>query len=143
MKLNAPAVGLSINDKGDGYWLVAQDGGIFSFGNVPFHGSTGSMKLNQPVFDMAPTAGDKGYWLVAKDGGIFSFGDAENKFYGSAVGATTGTVIGMGTTPTFNGYWIADNVGGVFPFGDARALGDRRGQTNNAPIVGFATVPKK
>ena len=143
MKLNAPAVGLAVNEQGDGYWLVAQDGGIFSFGDVPFHGSTGSMKLNQPVFDMASTAGDKGYWLVAKDGGIFSFGDAENKFYGSAVGSTTGTVIGMGTTPTFNGYWIADNVGGVFPFGDARALGDRRGQTNNAPIVGFATVPNK
>ena len=142
MKLNAPAVGLSINDKGDGYWLVAQDGGIFSFGNVPFHGSTGSMKLNQPVFDMASTSGDKGYWLVAKDGGIFSFGDAENKFYGSAVGATTATVIGMGTTPTFNGYWIADSAGGVFPFGDARALGDRRNAANNAAIVGFATVPR-
>ena len=142
MKLNAPAVGLSINDKGDGYWLVAQDGGIFSFGNVPFHGSTGSLKLNQPVFDMAPTAGDKGYWLVAKDGGIFSFGDAEGKFFGSAVGAANGTVIGLGTTPTFNGYWIADSAGGVFPFGDARALGDRRGAANNAAIVGFATVPK-
>jgi hypothetical protein len=142
MKLNAPAVGLAVNDKGDGYWLVAQDGGIFSFGNVPFHGSTGSMKLNQPVFDMTPTAGDKGYWLVAKDGGIFSFGDASDKFYGSAVGATSATVIGIGATPTFNGYWIADSAGGVFPFGDARALGDRRGQTNNAPIVGFATVPK-
>ena len=142
MRLNAPAVGLSINDKGDGYWLVAQDGGIFSFGNVPFHGSTGSMKLNQPVFDMAPTAGDKGYWLVAKDGGIFSFGDAESKFHGSAVGTATGTVIGMGTTPTFNGYWIADSAGGVFPFGDARALGDRRGQQANAVYVGFATVPR-
>jgi hypothetical protein len=142
MKLNAPAVGLSINGKGDGYWLVAQDGGIFSFGNVPFHGSTGSLKLNQPVFDMAPTAGDKGYWLVAKDGGIFSFGDAEGKFYGSAVGTATGTVIGMGSTPTFNGYWIADSAGGVYPFGDARALGDRRGQAANAVFVGFATVPK-
>ena len=142
MKLNAPAVGLSINDKGDGYWLVAQDGGIFSFGNVPFHGSTGSMKLNQPVFDMAPTAGDKGYWLVAKDGGIFSFGDAAEKFYGSAVGTASGTVIGMGTTPTFNGYWIADSAGGVYPFGDARALGDRRGQAANAVYVGFATVPR-
>ena len=143
MKLNAPAVGLAVNEKGDGYWLVAQDGGIFSFGNVPFHGSTGDKKLNQPVFDMSPTAGDKGYWLVAKDGGVFSFGDAEQKFSGSAVGVASGVVIGMGTTPTSNGYWIADSAGGVYPFGDARALGDRKGQTNNAPMVGFATVPKK
>jgi hypothetical protein len=142
MKLNAPVVGMAIDEKGDGYWLVAQDGGIFTFGKAPFYGSTGDKKLNQPVFDMASTAGDKGYWLVAKDGGIFSFGDAENKFAGSAVGSTTGVVIGMGATPTSNGYWIADNKGAVFPFGDAKFLGDRRNDSNNAATVGFATVPK-
>ncbi len=142
MRLNAPAVGLSINEKGDGYWLVAQDGGIFTFGAAPFHGSTGNLKLNQPVFDMAPTAGDQGYYLVAKDGGIFSFGDAENRFFGSAVGSTNAPVIGIGTTPTFGGYWIADARGAVFPFGDARFLGDRADATNSATTVGFATVPK-
>jgi hypothetical protein len=142
MTLNAPVVGMAVTEKGDGYWLVARDGGIFTF-NAPFHGSTGSMKLNEPVFDMGATPGDKGYWLVARDGGIFSFGDAENKFYGSAVGATSNQVIGLGVTPTGAGYWIADNRGAVFPFGDARFLGDRRQETNNATTVGFATVPKK
>ena len=38
---------------GGGYWLVASDGGIFSF-NAPFHGSTGNLALNEPVVAMAP-----------------------------------------------------------------------------------------
>jgi hypothetical protein len=36
-----------------GYWLVAADGGIFSFGDAAFHGSTGGMKLNQPIIGFA------------------------------------------------------------------------------------------
>ncbi|HET9075698.1 MAG TPA: hypothetical protein VFN68_02110 [Acidimicrobiales bacterium] len=63
-----------------GYWFVAADGGVFSFG-APFFGSTGGLRLNQPVVGMAATPDGGGYWLVARDGGIFSFGDAS--FYGS------------------------------------------------------------
>jgi hypothetical protein len=33
--------------------LVAADGGIFSFGDAHFYGSTGSIRLNQPVVGMA------------------------------------------------------------------------------------------
>src|SRR5665647_2844217 len=40
---------------GNGYWLVASDGGIFAFGDAGFHGSTGSLSLNRPVVGMAPT----------------------------------------------------------------------------------------
>ena len=54
------------------YWLVASDGGIFSFGGAPFFGSTGGMVLNKPVVGMTGTADKRGYWLVASDGGIFS-----------------------------------------------------------------------
>ena len=64
-----------------GYWFVAADGGIFSFGDAGFLGSTGNLKLNQPIVGMAPTPTGRGYWFVAADGGIFSFGDAY--FYGS------------------------------------------------------------
>src|SRR6185312_9334544 len=64
-----------------GYWINASDGGVFSFGNAAFHGSTGSMALNKPVVGMATTPGGGGYWLVASDGGIFAFGDAG--FFGS------------------------------------------------------------
>ena len=67
---------------GGGYWLVASDGGIFSYGDASFHGSSGGIHLNQPVVGMAPTADGGGYWLVASDGGIFNYGDAP--FHGSA-----------------------------------------------------------
>jgi hypothetical protein len=38
---------------GNGYWLVASDGGIFSFGDAHFHGSTGAIHLNQPIVGMS------------------------------------------------------------------------------------------
>src|SRR6185312_6179464 len=37
------------------YWLVASDGGIFSFGGAHFYGSTGGTVLNRPVVGMAAT----------------------------------------------------------------------------------------
>ena len=61
---------------GNGYWLVASDGGIFTFGDARFLGSTGAIHLNAPIVGMAAIPDGKGYWLVASDGGIFTFGDA-------------------------------------------------------------------
>jgi hypothetical protein len=37
--LNAPIVGMAATPTGNGYWEVASDGGIFSFGNARFSGS--------------------------------------------------------------------------------------------------------
>jgi hypothetical protein len=51
--LDAPIVGIESTPDGGGYWLVALDGGVFSFGDAQFFGSTGNMKLNAPVVDMA------------------------------------------------------------------------------------------
>src|SRR5207237_896486 len=67
------------------YWLVASDGGIFSFGDAAFLGSTGATPLNRPIVGLAATPTGHGYWLVASDRGIVSFGDAA--FLGST-GAT-------------------------------------------------------
>ena len=88
VNLNQPIVGMAPTPSGGGYWLVASDGGIFSFGDAQFYGSTGAIHLNKPIVGMAATPDGKGYWLVASDGGIFSFGDAQ--FYGST-GASTST----------------------------------------------------
>ena len=44
----SPIVGMASTPTGNGYWLVASDGGIFSFGDAAFHGSTGAIPLNQP-----------------------------------------------------------------------------------------------
>jgi hypothetical protein len=38
---------------GDGYWLVASDGGVFAFGDAAFLGSTGGIHLNNPIVGVA------------------------------------------------------------------------------------------
>jgi hypothetical protein len=39
-RLNQPVVAVAAASRGDGYWLAARDGGIFTFGSAPFAGST-------------------------------------------------------------------------------------------------------
>lgn len=59
-----------------GFWVVAADGGVFSFGGAPFYGSMGGQPLNGPIVDIVARSTSAGYWLVAADSGIFAFGDA-------------------------------------------------------------------
>ena len=102
---DTPVVGMASTPDGQGYWLVASDGGIFTFGDAGFYGSEGGAPLHDPVVGMASTPDGKGYWLVASDGGIFTFGDAG--FYGSTGALTLNSpVVGMASTPTGKGYWL-------------------------------------
>jgi hypothetical protein len=79
---------------GKGYWLVAADGGIFSFGDAAFYGSTGAVHLVSPIVGMTSSRSGDGYRFVAADGGIFSFGDAA--FYGGLGGGVPPSpVVGM------------------------------------------------
>jgi SpoIID/LytB domain protein len=124
----------------NGYWLLGNDGGVFSFGGAAFYGSTGGMRLNQPVIGMAATKSGKGYWLVASDGGIFAYGDAASRFYGSTGGMRLNQpIVGMARTPSGNGYWLVASDGGIFSYGDAasRFFGSMGGKRLNQPIVGM------
>jgi hypothetical protein len=123
-----------------GYWLDASDGGIFTYPNNIFYGSTGSLRLNKPMVGMAPSPDGQGYWLVASDGGIFSYGDA--LFHGSRGGQPLNKpIVGMAATPDGNGYWLVASDGGIFNYGDAGFFGSRGGQPLNEPIVGMAATP--
>jgi hypothetical protein len=44
---------MAATPSGQGYWLVASDGGIFAYGDATFHGSTGGQPLNKPIVGMA------------------------------------------------------------------------------------------
>jgi IPT/TIG domain len=122
-----------------GYWEVASDGGIFSFGTAQFYGSMGGKHLNQPIVGMAATPTGGGYWEVASDGGIFAFGDAQ--FYGSMGGKPLDKpIVGMTATPTGGGYWEAASDGGIFSFGTATFHGSMGGKPLNRPMVGVATT---
>jgi outer membrane protein assembly factor BamB len=121
------------------YWTVASDGGVFSFGNAQFFGSTGAISLNKPIVGMATTPDHGGYWLVASDGGVFSFGDAT--YFGSTGALQLNSpVVGMAATPDGRGYWLAAADGGVFSFGDAAFHGSMGGTSLNKPVVGMATT---
>ena len=76
---------------------MADDGGIFAFGDARFFGSTGGLRLNRPIVGITRTGSGNGYWLVATDGGIFAFGDA--RFMGSTGAIALVQPIGALATP--------------------------------------------
>ena len=113
-----------------GYRMLASDGGIFTFGDAAFHGSTGDLRLNQPIVGGASSPGGDGYWLVARDGGVFTFGDAA--FHGSTGDLRLNQpIVGLAPTPTGGGYWLVARDGGVFAFGDAAFQGSAAGRTTS------------
>jgi hypothetical protein len=89
---------------------VAGDGGIFSYGDARFYGSTGARRLNSPITGMLASPTGRGYLLVAGDGGVFTFGDAA--FRGAGVGG--GNVVGIARTT--DGYRLATRAGTTVAF---------------------------
>jgi N-acetylmuramoyl-L-alanine amidase len=134
--LNRPLVGMAASPDRVGYWLVASDGGVFTFGDAGFFGSTGAVRLNQPVVGVAADPATGGYWLVAADGGVFAF---NAPFFGSLGGiALHKPVVAMASTPDGRGYWLVASDGGVFSFGDAAFHGSLGNVTLDRPVVGMA-----
>lgn len=82
--LNKPAAQILATKSGKGYWIVAQDGGVFDYGDAPFHGSIPGLGITPaaPIVSMTPTLDEGGYWLLGADGGVFCFGNAP--FLGAA-----------------------------------------------------------
>lgn len=123
-----------------GYWLVAKDGGIFSY-DRSFFGSTGSLTLNKPIVGMATTNDENGYWMVGADGGVFAFGDAP--YVGSLplLHVNVSNIVTMVSDPTTDGYYIIGTDGSVWDF-NAPQLGDLPFfgiHVNN--IIGAALTP--
>ncbi len=133
----SPVVGAATDPATGGYWLVAADGGVFSFG-AAFFGSAGGMALTAPIVGMAATPDGGGYLEVAADGGVFCFGDA--RFFGSTGGmALTAPIVGMAADPATGGYWLVAADGGIFSFG-AAFFGSTGGTALSAPVVGVAAT---
>ena len=54
-RISKPVVAIVAGPGSGGYWLLASDGGLFSFGDAAFLGSIGSHPLAAPVVDGAAT----------------------------------------------------------------------------------------
>ncbi len=87
--MNKPIVAMAADPATGGYWMVASDGGIFSF-SAPFYGSVpgfatqfGDVALATPVVGLAAQLAGHGYWVASAGGGVLPLGP---RFLGSAAG---------------------------------------------------------
>ena len=93
-----PVVGITIDPDGDGYWISAEDGGVFAMrGRSPFRGSLPALvpfdQLAAPIGGMVPFG--NGYLLVGRDGGVFNF--SNKPFAGSASGLLNTEAVALAT----------------------------------------------
>jgi len=81
------AVDLTSTPSGQGYWVLGEDGGVFSFGDAHFFGSVPGLKISwaRPARAIMAAFDGSGYHVMANDGGVFSFGNVP--FYGSLAGS--------------------------------------------------------
>ena len=138
-QLNAPVVGMASTPDGKGYWLVAADGGVFTYGDAGFYGSEGASGVRTPFVGIARTPDGHGYWVAGVRGNVYPFGDAMQ--LGGCPAAMNAPVVGIAATPKGMGYWLVAADGGVFSLGDASFYGSMGGKPLNAPVVGMASTP--
>jgi hypothetical protein len=73
--------------------MVAEDGGVFSFGNARFRGSWAGARTTALCIGMLASTTGNGYVMLRRDGSIAAFGDAPN--LGNAYGRVSGGAIGI------------------------------------------------
>jgi hypothetical protein len=128
--LNAPIVAMVPSATGQGYFMVASDGGVFAFGDARFAGSCpGIGGCAGSAVAVVPDSTGNGYWLFTNSGNVYTFGDAP--YYGADPG-TGVAVTSAVATPDGHGYWMLFSNGAIAPFGDAPNLGSPLGYTNPA-----------
>ncbi len=72
-----------MHPSGDGYYLVTDRGGVYTFGDVPFHGAATDVVV-APITDVVYAHDRRGYWMVDVEGHVYAFGDAP--FHGNLSG---------------------------------------------------------
>jgi hypothetical protein len=118
------------------YWVVADDGGVFTAGAAPFAGAGVGKLAGGKAVGVAGTPSGRGYWVASTTGRVDAFGDA--KGYGSA---STRGVVAMAARPQGDGYWLATGDGRVLAFGAAKAAGSLAGTRLARPVVAIASTP--
>jgi hypothetical protein len=139
-RLNAPIVGMVPSTDGGGYFMVAADGGVFSFGDAKFEGSCPSIGgCSGAAVAVMPDASGDGYWVVTATGRVYAFGDAAA--YG-APGPQSVPVTSAVRTTDGAGYWILFANGVVDAYGDAKDFGGPTSSVNTSdPATTIFTTP--
>jgi hypothetical protein len=132
---------------GKGYWVVGNDGEVFTFGAAQTYSASASNVGGAasgdtwmwPVVGIAAAPNGKGYWVVDDRGTVVAYGSA--KYFGGTDQMNLNQpIISMTPTVSGNGYWLLAKDGGIFSFGDARFYGSMGDKHLNAPIVGMAAA---
>jgi hypothetical protein len=142
-RLNGPIVGIVPSHDGRGYFLVAADGGVFTFGDAGFEGSCpGNGGCSSGVGAMMTDGTGNGYWLVTYGGDVYAFGDATDLGGPAAYLPYATEVLSAVRSPSGNGYWILFTDGEIYAYGDAGYLGSPFGdvQFSNPASAIFATT---
>lgn len=131
------AVDIAVHPGGFGYWILTNDGIVWSIGTEN-NGHPNASRTN--IWrSISCTPSGRGYWTLDKDGTVNAFGDATH--FGN-VPAGQGHARKIRRTSTGNGYWILMDNGRVFTFGDAPYLGDVLGKGSTGDnLVDFLPTP--
>ena len=150
----AASSAMASTPSGDGYYVLDDVGGVFTFGDARFKGSVPQLRQQGHAIPEVPTAaitpapvGD-GYWVLDQVGGVFAFGSA--RFHGSVPGLRgqghaipVVPTVALTASPSGDGYWVLDDAGGVFAFGDAPFHGSipwLRSRGHAIPVVPVADM---
>ncbi|HET9771605.1 MAG TPA: Ig-like domain-containing protein, partial [Acidimicrobiia bacterium] len=121
---------------GQGYWLLAKDGGVFAYGDAAHHGN--NLNSGNDIIGMAPTPTNKGYWTADDDGTVFAYGDAVN--HGSRT-SDANDIRAFTARPQGDGYWLVSADGVVTARGGAAHLGNTPALGSGRKAVGMVSTP--
>jgi alpha-tubulin suppressor-like RCC1 family protein len=150
-KLNSPIVDARLTTTGNGYWMLAEDGGIFSFGDAKFSGSVpqrpSSEWLGEEIISFAPDLDGTGYVIAAKSGKAWWFEHATRKQLPDVLEAAFGTrtlnasIVAV-MARRCGGYLMVANDGGVFatPMSDCGFQGSLGANPPDTKIIALAPL---
>ena len=122
---------------GDGYWLVAADGGIFAFGSAQFYGSTGGHHVEQADRRHDADPRRQGLLVHRRRRRGLRLRRRPVLRLARRRPPEAARSSAMASTPTGKGYWFTNTNGAVSAFGTATYWGSAP-QVLNKPIVAMA-----
>ena len=125
---------------GKGYWLVASDGGIFSFGDANFYGSAGGSNLPDGAVGMVASPDGGGYLIATENGVVLPYGDAQ-AFGGLSLDPTATQISAVIGNNQGTGYWLLDPQAWSYSFSTATAEPMFPGSTTIVDAVASQVFP--
>jgi hypothetical protein len=121
-----------------GYWVVADDGRVWSFGGAADLGGV-PLRPGDVAVDIEATPDGRGFWVVTAGGQVVARGGADH--HGDALLDPGETAASISSSRSGGGYLVVTSRGRALEFGDAPHHGDMAGSPLNAPVVDSVTTP--